>query len=427
MLSPIASFGVYWAEMLIAYIYFSGILPKRFSPGKCFWVGFGLFSVASLLNLLSGNHATLNLCVSVAVSVLFAVTCFRGRAVRNAFYGIILFVMNGALEIVTIALSSAVTGNAFLDYNSDWLLFLFEAISSKGLYFLAVLIAIRVLNPRGSGTRVPLNFMVYPVVSVFCLLAFWRICAQPWCPGEVKILMAAAGGCLFASSVFLFITYARHAEKEQEAMEVKSELTRLQTEQSYYQILEQQNQNLMLYAHDAKKHLAAIQALNDDPQIDSYVSQLSRQLQEYARYCHSGNKLLDVMIGKYLMDCEIRGIRFEYDVKVCNLSQMEDADLVAVLGNLMDNAIAAAEGSSAKLVSLNTVHRNFYSVIILSNSCDIPPKQLGNRLISTKSDAGIHGLGLKSVEKAIRKYQGDYEWEYAPENKLFTVTVMVAD
>ena len=59
---------------------------------------------------------------------------------------------------------------------------------------------------------------------------------------------------------------------------MKSELARLQTEQSYYQILEQQNQQLMIYAHDAKKHLAAIQALNDDPQIGNYVTALSQQL-----------------------------------------------------------------------------------------------------------------------------------------------------
>lgn len=48
------------------------------------------------------------------------------------------------------------------------------------------------------------------------------------------------------------------------AMQGKGELSRLQIEQSYYQILEQQNQQLMMYAHDAKKHLTAIQDLNAD-------------------------------------------------------------------------------------------------------------------------------------------------------------------
>lgn len=427
MLNPIASFSVYWAEMLIAYTYFSSIQERRFSVGKCFLCGLILFSGASALNLIFGNNTTLNFCISILVNIFFSITCFRGTVARSIFYGIILFIMSGTLEIATIALSSVITGNAFLDYNNDLLLLLFEAISCKGLYFLAVLIAIRILTPTGNGTKVPLNFVVFPISSTFCIFAFWHICAQPWCPPQVKLLMAVAGGCLFISSVFLFITYTRQAEKDIDAMGVKSELARLQTEQSYYQILDQQNQNLMIYAHDAKKHLAAIQTLSDNPQISGYVAKLSQELQAYTRNCHSGNKLLDVMINKYTIDCEMRGIRFEHDIKVCNLSQLDDIDLVAILGNLMDNAVTAAQHSTAKTISLNTVHRNSYSVIVLSNSCDHPPKQIGNRLVSTKSDISAHGFGLKSVEKVIRKYQGDYEWEYDQEKKIFTVTAMVVD
>ena len=427
MLNPIASFCVYWAEMLIAYTYFSGIFEKRFASSKAIMIGFILYSGCSVLNLISGNNTTLNLCTSVLVTELFALCCFRGTRIQTIFYAFVLFVMNGTLEVITISLSSYITGNAFLDYNSNVLLFFFEAISSKGVYYLFVLVTIKIINPASNTSKVPLNFLIHPIVSTFCLFIFWRVCAQSWCSSQIQLLMAIAGGCLFASSIFLFITYSRQAEKDNEAMQVKGELARLQTEQSYYQILDQQNQQLMIYAHDTKKHLAAIQALNDDPQISSYVAELSRQLADYTRNCHSGNKLLDVMIHKYTLDCEMRGIRFEHDVKVCNLSQLEDIDLVAILGNLMDNAVTAAEKSKAKTISLNTVHRNTYSVIILSNSCDTPPKQSGSRLISTKPDASLHGFGLKSVAKTIRKYQGDYEWDYDPGKNVFTVTVMIAD
>ena len=210
-------------------------------------------------------------------------------------------------------------------------------------------------------------------------------------------------------------------------MQIQSELNRLQTEQSYYQILDQQNQELMIYAHDAKKHLAAIQALNEDPAIGSYVTKLSEQLKDYSKSRNSGNKLLDVMLNKYDIDCKMRGIFFEYDVKVCNLSQLEDIDLVAILGNLLDNAVTAAEKSEEKWIVLNTVHRNAYSVIILSNSCDTQPKRSGNRLLSTKSNVNFHGFGLKSVAKAISKYQGDFEWSYDAEKHTFTVTVMIVD
>lgn len=203
-------------------------------------------------------------------------------------------------------------------------------------------------------------------------------------------------------------------------------MTRLQTEQSYYQILDQQNQQLMLYAHDAKKHLTAIQALNDDPQIENYVMKLLGQLTDYTHNCHSGNKLLDVMIHKFTIDCEMKGICFDYEVKLCNLKVVEDIDLVAILGNLMDNAITAAEQSLDKKVSLATVIRNTYNVIVISNSCDIPPKASGRQLISSKEDKSLHGFGLKSIARTLKKYNGDFEWTYDLPSRTFTVTVMLS-
>ena len=181
----------------------------------------------------------------------------------------------------------------------------------------------------------------------------------------------------------------------------------------------------MLYAHDAKNHLAAIGSLSDDPKIGGYLSKLSAQLSDYTRNCHSGNKMLDVMIHKFAVDCSMRNIHFEYDVKLCNLNEVEDIDLVAILGNLIDNAVSAAEKSREKRVSLATARRNAYSVIVISNSCDAQPKTSGTHLVTSKENKSAHGFGLKSVRKTLRKYNGDYEWTYDANRCLFVVTAMV--
>lgn len=427
MLNPLASFCVYFAEMVIAYIFFSGIFEHRISAKKCVLIGIALFSVCSVLNLLSRNNVIINGFSTFFMTLLFSVICFRCTFLQGVFYTVTLVVVNTALETFIVAFSSYITGTTFLDYNNNFILFLFEAISCKSAYFLFVLLITRMINPAGSSAKVPINFLIHPIVSIFCMFIFWHVSAQPDCSYQLQLLLAIAGVCLFVSSILLFVTYSRQVKKDSDSMQVKSELARLQTEQSYYQILDQQNQQLMIYAHDAKKHLAAIQSLNSDPQINDYVSKLSQQLFDYTRNCHSGNKLLDVMIHKYTVDCELRKVRFEYDVKVCNLSQLDDIDLVAILGNLLDNAVAAAEQSEEKWLMLNTVHRNAYSVIILSNSCDTQPKQSGGRLLSTKKDVSLHGFGLKSVVKTISKYQGDFEWFYDFEKHAFTVTVMIAD
>ncbi len=88
----------------------------------------------------------------------------------------------------------------------------------------------------------------------------------------------------------------------------------------------------MVCVHDTKKHLAAIKSLEDNPQINSYVEKLTRQLADHSHNCHSGNKLLDVMIHKFSIDCETKGIRFDREIKLCNLKVVEDIDLVAISG-----------------------------------------------------------------------------------------------
>ena len=37
----------------------------------------------------------------------------------------------------------------------------------------------------------------------------------------------------------------------------------------------------------------------------------------------------------------------------------------------------------------------------------------------------MHGLGLKSMKNALKKYNGDFSWEYNEETKMFVLTVMI--
>lgn len=427
MLNPLFSLCVYLIEMLISYIFYSSLLEHKFTTVKTLLIGVVLFTFGSTVNILLRNNGAINTLTTWLINVCFAYFCFDSSLSKSMFYAAILGIVNVALEVSVVTISSFVVGSSFLSYNDNFLLLVFQTITIKTLYFLITLLLIKALRPGDDRGTVPLDFLVYPVATTACQTIFWHICSQPTTSRNIQILLSASSACLFISTIFLFFAYSHQVKKERQTIQIQSELSRLQTEQSYYQILDQQNQQLMIYAHDAKKHLAAIQALNEDPEIGSYVTKLSEQLKDYSRSRNSGNKLLDVMLHKYEIDCKMRSISFEYDVKVCNLSQLEDIDLVAILGNLLDNAVTAAEKSEEKWIVLNTVHRNAYSVIILSNSCDTQPKRSGNRLLSTKSNVNFHGFGLKSVAKAISKYQGDFEWSYDSGKHTFTITVMITD
>lgn len=50
---------------------------------------------------------------------------------------------------------------------------------------------------------------------------------------------------------------------------------------------------------------------------------------------------------------------------------------------------------------------------------------IGTQLISTKEDHKIHGFGLKSVRNTLKKYRGDFDWEYNETNHEFITTVLI--
>lgn len=425
MRDPVISCVVYAFDMLIVYIFFSRIAEKRFSTGKCVLLGLILFELGSAVNLVFQNNALVNAIVSIVTHLCFGVWCFKFRPFQAAGYAVCLTVINFALELGSVLAFSALTHTQPTDYNTNLALLIVECSTCKALLFLTCLILSYIAVPSTRWSKHQFSLLLFPALSSVCLAIFWYICLQDGIAPKIQYLLAVASLLFFGSTVLLFITYQHELEADRERMQMKSENQRLLTEKSYYDILDQQNQQLMAYAHDAKNHLAAIQSLNTDPTIERYIVALSDQLKSYTSNCHSGNMMLDVMINKYVLECERRNIRFDYYVRSCNLRDVEDIDLVAILGNLMDNALTAAEQSLKRFVSLETTTRNGYSVIVISNGCDTAPETRGGRLVTAKEDKKLHGYGLKSVYKTLKKYHGDYSWEYSEPEKTFVVTVMI--
>lgn len=425
MLNPYISCGIYAAEFVIFYIFYSRIGQKRFSSYISFFIGLMLFEVGSLLNLWFENNVGINTLASITIKILFSLIFFQLRPIIAVCYAILMDALNFALELMSIFLFSAVIGQPFSAYSNNLSLFFMTALTNKLLLFLTCLVLSNMTNKKDITGSIPGSLFFYPVSATVCMIIFWYIGASS--DDTVCYLLMILSVIIFCSTTLLFITYQHQIEANMELIRLRNEVSRVENEKAYYDILEQQNQNLMIYAHDTKKHLVAIESLSTDPEIHNYVKQLTTQLKTYSQNCHSGNKLLDVIINKYVLDAHAKGLHFSYDVKLCNLNSLEDFDLVAILSNLMDNAFTAAHNSDEKTVSLETVVSNGYSVLIITNSCDQAPHTNGCQLITTKKNKEFHGLGLTSVSKSLSKYHGDFQWDYDAIHHLFIMTAMIGE
>lgn len=61
--------------------------------------------------------------------------------------------------------------------------------------------------------------------------------------------------------------------------------------------------------------------------------------------------------------------------------------------------------------------------VAITNSCDTPPKIKGNDLETTKKNKINHGLGVKSIQKVLKQYNGDCQWEYNENKREFTLII----
>ena len=413
----------YIIELFATYTIFSQLGERKMKPSFCLLTGTELFILAFLVNILSANSVWLNIIVYPFVCFLFAILCFKIKPTKAAMWSVLLEFICIALEYIFETILAIVSNADISSYRDNDLIALYVVITSKGLFFLVCTLLSRLLN-KENHSKVPASFYLYPISAILVITTFWYITNDN---KTYQILMLAVGALLLLSSIVLFITYQRNSEKENELFELKNEINRIETETTYYDILEKQNQDLMIFAHDAKNHLSAIKSLNDNPQIDEYINKMYESLTTYSKVSHSGNHTLDVIINKYVTECEIKDVKFTFDIRLKNLEYVEDYDLVTILGNLLDNALESAEMSEKRQVSLSTDYRNTYDILIITNSCDVAPKLVNEKLFTTKRDKTFHGVGLKSVTKTLKKYKGDYDWEYDPENKVFTSTIMITN
>lgn len=416
----------YIIELFATYIVLSQLGEKRMKSSLCLLTGAGLFFSAYLVNVLFNNTLWMNLICFTFMLFIFSVSCFKIKPAKSALWSVLLEAIMVAFEYVFESLLVVITNAEIFGYRDSNFIAFYVVVTSKGTYFLLCALISRRLK-KENHSKVPLSFYLHPISAALAVTIYWYIFDSAVLTKLHQTLLFSIGIVWLLSSIILFITYQRNIEKENELFQLKNEINKIETEKSYYGILEKQNQDLMIYAHDAKNHLSAIKTLNTNPQIEEYINKMAESLATYSNVSHSGNSTLDVIINKYITECEIKNVKFSFDIRLKNLEYVDDYDLVTILGNLLDNALEAAENSQNREISLSTDYRNTYDVLIVTNSCDTAPISSNNKLITAKTDKKLHGIGLKSVTKTLKKYNGDYDWEYDAQNKIFTSTVMISN
>lgn len=341
------------------------------------------------------------------------------------FHSLLFLIVMFATEIIT-----SIIGVAFFDdFNAlekNISAYVFVTVISKLLYFSIMMVILKFLAQKEStDNKFFWLLFVMPLSSMFILICFRYITYQITLTQIMNVLwIVSCIGILFAN-ILVFVIYEFSLKNSNELHEIKEIQRQQEQDEKYYEILEQTNKEMHLFSHDIKNHLTQIRNLEDINAVNQYIDKLYPTIEKFSYTGISKNKMLDLIISKYATLCESKKIKFDVDVKTSNLSYIDDVDLSTLMNNLLDNAVEAAKNSKNAFVQLNVFSKNnIYDGLIIKNSCFLPPVTDNKELKTRKSDKAHHGLGIKSINKIVKKYGAVYDWKYDNQQKVFETEII---
>lgn len=380
-----------------------------FSTGESVFIDLSIFLVTSFL-------------------ILLCYKCSIKTAVINTFYMLILKLSSQCIAVVSIP--TVIFNDVQSYYASNVKIYALNALVSQVLFFVFLFTSTKLNFNYSKKTKfgVPSYLFIVPNSLIAILYSFYDYISSfgsiPQADTITSVVSIVMIFVIILSIMLTYVYYGKSLKELDELYKLKNERNRVASDTAYYSILDRQNEMLKSFIHDEKNHLSTIKSLADSTEVSEYIDKIYGEIKHHSMFGNTKNKMLDLVINKYNYICEKEGIDFYVTAKTSNLLYIDNPDLITLLGNLLDNAVEAAKSSTEKKIDFSVNKVNGFDVLTCSNSCEDKPVISGSILKSTKSDAGEHGLGIKSIRRIVKKYDGEFEWQYDDSSKEFIVNII---
>lgn len=375
----------------------------------------------------------INLFLTLSTYFIFFITQHKIKWYTAIFHAFILIGIMTSNELAAYHIISAFS----TDFNAGpyyWRNMILHSIFSKSLSFLVIHVLIYFLKERKESNQTQgkifylLTFL--PVATTFTAVTFLLLDMAVAIPLPLQEMSWIGSVLMLIANILVFVLYWYDQKKSAEFSELKLLLEREANSMEYYKMLLSQNENQRILIHDIKKHLQSISFLNqkqEQKEIDNYIQRLmdSSDLQEFSRLCD--NEMLNMILLRYSSLCKDKNIAFHADIRSGSTKFISDTDLTSLFCNLLDNAMEASADLPEAFIEIRMETRANTPFVTLTarNSCRENPFSPDNKLITRKPDKQRHGLGIKSIQKAVRQYDGEMGMYYDDEEQAFHTNIML--
>ena len=388
-------------DIVIVFIYFNGVLERKESIEKIFWI---YFCMAVLINFARTNlYLSLapNIFVTIILWSLIAVFCFDGSYTQKSF-----FVTVNAITIMISEILTALFISTFLniEYDDGFTMRYLGIVLSTTLLFVFNLFTIYIAKKKYRNLPIKYNILMIlcPIFSLYLLMLLDSYIAHSPNHNYFMSFLAVLELGYINIMVFDFFDYYEKGLQAQTLDVV------LKANEENYKILEQNEKELHILRHDILKHMVEIKEMlnaGDKEAASRYVDDINNMVLKNTSISRTGNIVLDSILNTENKKAAALGIKYDVKLNVSEDINISSIDLSRILYNAIDNAIEACEKINDKYILVSITSDEKMLKIIIENTS--PYVDINdNKIKTTKSDYIRHGYGIRSIKDALKNNDG---------------------
>lgn len=214
-------------------------------------------------------------------------------------------------------------------------------------------------------------------------------------------------------SVFSVIVGYLNIKHKNELLQAEREriTKQIEAERAEYCKIEQNIELGKRYRHDMRHHFSVIKKLVRNGAVEEaekYIETLGESLDDFEQKIYCQNPIVNAVLSPLLAKAEQLGVKTQTRINIPKSFPFDNADVCAVLSNLIDNAINASarieEESRMIRIIADCSEQNKLTVSVENGVYE--EVALGSDGLPVARKSEKHGYGLASVKHIVEKYNG---------------------
>ena len=295
------------------------------------------------------------------------------------------------------------------------------------VYTCGYLLLARRVNLRGlisAENRMMLLMFAAVLVTVIGLDVLIKVITISGAPFTYLVLMR-----LIHPTICVFMLVLEYSLLEvQHERDERAETERILAERErQYRLSHENIEAINIKCHDIRHQ---IRHLGDDGVVvdNSALADIAREVAVYDSSVDTGNEALDTILTEKGLICSQEKIVLTVVADGTALDFMAPADIYALFGNALDNAIEAVrqvEDPERRAVSIFVRRQGDMAAVSVENCSASEPRFSEDGLpVTTKSDTTSHGYGMRSMRAIAQRYHGSISADAS--DGVFYLNVLLA-